>query len=359
LGNPIRETSALAHFLDPIVIEQTDSWSQLDALDEQGLIETLRHNKVAQEFEQRLEANPEVKERVLNAFPGVKVFLHDLNVRRKEELHAFSPIRNTFSENGVKFMLIKSDGSFPHESDNIDVLIKPKTLCVVSKLLKNAGYSELLEVREPHKFLFRNTHSYGLLPLHIHTRIEWEGTQFIDSRDLWNRRRVSEGENGFCVPSAEDCILITAAHFFFEDHDIKLADLLKIASRIRRYDLDWDYIIDHSRKLHWDDAFCLSMLLANHAYENLFERELLQQRVLSKISEANHAWVALFQKIIRPSGSGYTPLGIPYGLAAFFFIRRILLDSSRSLSQRLSQVDWVASDALRRRVLWPGYSSFS
>lgn len=359
MGNSLRETKALARFLDPLVIKQDDSWNQLGALDELSLIKALRHNKVVHEFERRLAAEPSMKEKILSAFPGVKVFLHDLNEKRKEESYAFSHIRSAFSENGIEFLLIKSDGSFPHESDNVDVLIKPRTLCEVSKLLKNAGYSELLEVREPHKFLFRNTHSYALLPLHIHTRIEWEGTQFIDSQNLWSRCRVSVSEGGFYVPSPEDCILITAAHFFFENHDIKIADLLKIASRVRQYDLDWDYIIDHSRRLHWDDAFCLSMLLANHAHESLFGRKMLRQSVLSKISETNHAWVALFQKLIRLSSSGNTPFGIPYGLAAFFFIRRILLDSGLSLSQRLSHVDWVASDALRRRVLWPGYSSFS
>ena len=202
-------------------------WSKIGNIREARIVETLNHNKVALKFERKLERDPALKERFFEAFPSIKVFCHNLNTKIEQNSVAFNHIKRKFSENSIAFILIKSDGSFPYESDNIDVLIKPGMLGSVSKMLRNAGYTELSEIRERHKFLFRNKHAPEVLPLHIHTMVEWEGTEFIDSRDLWRTSRNSD-DNEFSVPSPENCILITAAHLFFEDHEIKLGDLSKI-----------------------------------------------------------------------------------------------------------------------------------
>jgi hypothetical protein len=346
----------LAHFLHPFSVGEEELSSQNSGINESCLVDTMRRNSVAFKFKRRIEMDLVLKQKIFTAFPRLKAFLDDLELKREKDSLAFSQIGLDFSENGIDFLLIKSDGSFPYESDNIDVLIEPKMLVEVSKLLKKAGYSELAEIREPHKFLFRNTRAYDVLPLHIHTRVEWAGTQFVDSQDLWSRSEISS-EGGFCFPSPEDCILITVAHLFFENHEVKLADLFKIASRIRDYDLDWDYTIEHSKRLCWDDAFYLSMFLVDLVYESLFGKRMLEQSILSRIRGESHSYVALLQKTMKPFSSEYMPLEIPYNFAVVFLLRRVLCDISSSLSQRLNHLIWIASDVLRRRVLWPNYSA--
>lgn len=347
----IRETKFVAYLLDPLLTGKIDPWSYLSGIDESCLVETLNRNKVVIEFERKLEADDVLKERFFSAFPRLKAFYQGVNTKVEKDSFEFNRIKSKFSEDNVEFMLIKSDGSFPYESDNLDVLIKPKMLSQVVKLLKKAGYVELAQVREPHKFLFRKMHALDELPLHIHTRVEWEGTQFIDSRDLWIRSEISGGDDGFLVPSPEDCILITAAHLFFENHEIKLADLLKIDSRIRNYSIDWDYISDHAQRLQWNDAFSLTMLLLNLVHNDLFGRSMLQHRVLSKLEEVNNGYIGLFRKIMKPFSYGATPLNIPYTVAVLFFLRRVIFESSVPLAKRFKNVGWIASDVAKRKTL--------
>jgi hypothetical protein len=345
--------------LDPFPTGKIDLGSYISSLDESCLIETLSRNKVAIRFERKLEMDDVLKERLFCDFPRVKVFYRDMNTKIEKDLFEFSRIKSKFSKDDIEFMLIKSDGSFPYESDNLDVLIKPDRLGEVAQLLRKAGYSELAQVREPHKFLFRKMHAFDVLPLHIHTRVEWEGTQFIDSRDLWGRSRISGGDNGFSVPSPEDCILITAAHLFFENHEIKLADLVKIDSIIRNYSIDWDYILDHAQRLHWNDAFRLTMLLLNLVHNHLYGQSMLQQGIPSKMEEVNHDYIDFFQKIMNPFSSGATPLKIPYTVVSLFFLRRVICESSLPLVERFKHVGWIASDVAKRRTFSSGKRGLS
>jgi hypothetical protein len=354
-----REIRFIAHVLDPFFSRKIDTLSYLDSLNECNLIETLRKNNVAIKFERNIETIGVPREKFFYKFPRMKDFYQDLNAKIEKDLCEFDRIKDKFSREGIEFMLIKSEGSFPYESDNLDILIKPDKLGEVVQLLKKEGYSELPQVREPHKFLFRKTYAPYELALHIHTRVEWEGTQFIDSRDLWDRRRLCTRDNGFLVPSPEDCILIITAHLFFENHEIKLDDLFKIDSIIRNYSINWKYVHDHAQKLHWNDAYRLTILLLNLVHNHLYGQSMLQQGVLSKMEEVNHDYIDFFQKIMNPFSSGATPLKIPYTVAGFFFLRKVLSDSSLPLVERFKHVGLVAYDVAKRRTFSSGKRGLS
>jgi hypothetical protein len=353
------ETETVAYFLDPCLIGKRDLWQQFSSLKESCLIETLRHNKVVMNFQKKLELDPVLKDRIFRAFPRVKVFCDDISLKSERDQVAFREIKREFSENDIDFMLIKSDGYFPYESDNLDILIKPNMLGEVVKLLRRAGYSELPQVREQHKYLFRNARTPDVLPLHIHTRVEWEGTQFADSSYLWRRSNISDDYDGFSVPSSEDCILITCAHLFFENHEVKIADLLKITSKLRTSNINWDYMFDHASRLNWNNAFCLTILLVNLIYKELSGRNMLSQDRLIKIEETNYGCFKLFQRTLRPFSSGCTPLQIPYSLSVLFFIQRVLGESDLSLYRRFRHLDWVASNVLRERSIRSREPSFA
>lgn len=350
MKNCVRETKAVACFLDPLLTGEIDPWSHLSTFNESRLVDTLCRNKVALQFERKLEMDPALKERIFSAFPNIPLLYHNLKIKVEKGSFAFTEIRNKFYKHGIEILLIKSDGSFPYESDNLDVLIKPDELGKVAKLLREAGYFELSQARELNKFLFRNVHTPEVLPLHIHTRVEWEGTQFADSASLWRRCKVSF-DSKFLVPSPEDCILITAAHLFFEDHEVKLADLFKITSMLGNHSINWDYMIDHARKIHWDDTFCLIMLLVNLVHEDLFGRSMLQRTVLSRLEETRYGYVNLLRKTMKQFNSGCVPLNIPYAIAVLFFLRRVLSESSLSLAGRFKHADWIASNVLRERIV--------
>jgi hypothetical protein len=345
-----REIRFIAHVLDPFFSGKIDTLSYLDSLNECNLIETLKKNNVAIKFERNIETIGVPREKFFYKFPRMKDFYRDMHAKIEKDTFEFDRIKDTFSRAGVEFMLIKSDGSFPYESDNLDILVKPNKLGKVMQLLKKAGYSELPQVREPHKFLFRKMHAFSELPLHIHTRVVWEGTQFVDSRNLWDKRRIGKENNGFFVPSPEDCILITTAHLFFENHEIKLDDLVKIDSFIRNCSINWDYICDHAQRLYWNDAFHLTMLLLNLVYKELYGRSMLRHSVLSKMEELDHGYIKPFLKIMKPFGVGPTPLRVPYAVAGFFFVQRVLRDLSLTLAGRFNHLGFIAYDVTKRKI---------
>lgn len=344
------EVQFVANLLGDFPVEELDSNGPWKRLDDACLVKAIRQNKVAVKFGKKIEKNRTFQESFFAAFPGARGLFDELNAKIESDSNAFAQIKERFSEENIEFMLIKSDGSFPYESDNIDVLIKPEKLQDVHHLLDNAGYSEMTRIREPHKFLFRKMQTFEELPIHIHTRVEWEGTQFVDSDELWSRTRTSDDSGGFSMPSPEDCVLITAAHFFFENHEIKLADLLKLNSCIRNNNLDWHYAIDHAKKLHWNDAFALSLLLTDQVFKDLYGRNLLPDNVINEMKQISHGHVALFQKFLPSNGSTCVPFNIPYSFGALFIVQRIVQESSIPLAGRLNHIAWIASDIVRRRI---------
>ena len=349
-----KEISFVASVLDPLQKDKAASMKHLEDVDQLTLRNTLRKNKVVVSFEKNLETMGPWKDVFFGKFHTLETFYENVHAKIDEDLQEFGRIKDSFSKDNVEFLLIKSDGSFPHESDNIDILIRPEKLGMVARLLKEAGYSEIPRVRESHKFLFRNTNAFKVLPLHIHTRVEWEGTQFIDSRDLWGKSgisRISRGNGGFSIPSPEDCILITAAHLFFEDHEIKLADLLKIDSRIRNFNIDWDYVFERASRFHWNDAFRLTMFQLDQLCDSFYERSMLKEGTLSRMEELDHRWDRLFRKIMVPSDPAWTLLKIPYPVAGFFFLRKVLDDSNSNITERLRHLGLISCDVIKRNTI--------
>jgi hypothetical protein len=311
------------------------------------LANAIKNEKIQMKLKQRLEAssNDKLREKIFfNKL--VKNLLNEFNQKIIVDYDKFKEITNIFADNNIEIILIKSDNSFPFESDNMDTLIRSENFSKVVNLLGKARFSELALIREPHKFLFRNSENFSILPVHIHTMVEWEGTQFVASAELWKRKQFSD-DNLFFVPGPEDCILITIAHLFFENHKIKLADLLKVQSKIIENDIDWNYLFLHAEKLHWLDALSMTLILMDKINKQLFGKPLLNQREIEKIKSFNFLHVNIALKINEIL---YPPTKIPYIFSALFFLRRVLLHSNWSKKRRLQHISWITSDIIRRRL---------
>lgn len=339
----------MARSFDLPPVKRTSSLSDLHGLNERRLIETLQRNHVAIDFEKNLETLFGSSDKFLSELPVIKLFCQGLHSKIENDSCAFDKVKNEFSRQGIDFILIKSADSYPYESDNLDVLIKPYDLTKVVQMLKRIGYAELPQIREKHKFLFRKVGAFDELPVHIHTRVEWEGTKFIDTRDLWSRRTTVTENGGFYAPSPEDCILVTIAHLFFENHEIALHDLLKLDVCIKSHNIEWDYVFNHAHRLGWINALNLALLLANKSYALLFSRDLLPKDVLSRIVESIRPCDKLILKTAKSTRSGLAVLTIPYAVSAFYFVRKVMGDSDLALSERLNNIDFVVADIMKRK----------
>ena len=184
------------------------------------------------------------------------------------------------------------------------------------------------------------------LPLHIHTRVEWEAAEFADAQILRKRARpFINKETGALVPSVEDSMLITVAHYFFEDHEIKVYDLLKLMGLSRDGKPDWNYMFNEAAELGWGDAFALNMQLLNRMSVCCFGQKAFPESINPDISrEAKF----VFKTITFDSVGKFN---IPYGVSALFFLHKIFRSPNFSFYQKCRHVDYVLSDILRRRVI--------
>ncbi len=322
-------------------------------LNESSVIKALSNNKLLVRFVSRLQQNSYLRDELNENFPNMRALFQCVENRMKTDSDEFKKISGMFFQNGIAFLLIKSDGSFPHESDNIDVLVKPEQLEDVIKILENAGYIELPKVRELNKYLFRQKSAFETLPLHIHTRVEWEGTQFVDTDELWQNSRMINDDKKFLAPSPEDCILITIAHLFFEDHEVKLYDLLKIHYQLENFKVDWAYMVRHSQRQCWDDVFVLTMLLLNQICRAIYNRDLIPSDVLSKLEGIDYVQNRLVKKIFNSGNFKMPPIKIPYFVSGLFFLGRIFKEPNRSLIMKTRHTVWVASEVAKLKINGP------
>lgn len=345
-GKILRASNELRFILAALNPLRTAEPAEFGGLNEQKLIVTLKKSKTLTKFTKKLDTQPQFKAKFLAAYPKLSQFITETKLRQQRDLAEFLRISQLLSRQDIHLLLIKSAGEFPHESSNFDCLIKPEKLAACASTLHQEGYEEMLNTREPHKFLFRKTHNLKELPLHIHTRVEWEAAEFADAATLRSRSRpFLNAETGALVPSVEDSMLITVAHYFFEDHEIKLYDLLKLWGLSNERCLDWEYMLGQATRLGWSDALALNVGLLNRMGTCCFGQPLFPEA--PKLENSKQAdWASKTIKF-----DSYGSLQIPYGVSALFFLRKVFRNPQISFAQKSQHVDYVLSDILRRRVI--------
>ena len=341
-----KELKFILNVLNPFMLNNEVSEQEFSRLDEQKLIQILNRNKIFGKFSKKLDSQPNFAQRFLSVYPALNRLNEELKSRQKNELDEFIKVSKRLAAQGVTLLLIKSAGEFPHESSNFDCLIKPEKLATCNRILRGEGYRERSIAREPHKFLYRKIADPKNLPLHIHTRVEWEAGEFATAKTLIRRARpfVNEDTDAL-VPSVEDSILITIAHYFFEDHEIKLYDLLKVFALSRECNPDWNYMLNETVGLGWSDAFALNLRLLNWMSVCWFGKKTFPE--LEKLKASRQDKLAL--KTIKFDSLGM--INIPYGVSALFFLKKVFRNSSFSFYQKTQHVDYVFSDILRRRII--------
>jgi thymidylate kinase len=188
-------------------------------------------------------------------------------------------VHEALSEVGIVDVLIKSVGiapSLPYASDNLDTLVPLAKGSRTRQALLDLGYVELRHVEEPHKFLFRKFHlGTTVSAIHLHEFVGW-GTGFMDDASVLAGARPAPDDAIIHIPSPEDGLLITMAHAFFEDKEIKLGDLWKVRHVLRQHSLDWDRMYDQAGRRGWREGLDTCIWLWSE----------LEARVFGELTEA-------------------------------------------------------------------------
>src|SRR4051794_14282977 len=187
---------------------------------------------------------------------------------------------------GIDCLMIKSAGnapSFPHTSDNIDILVQPADGQRARDALRRIGYAELRNIEEPHKFLFRRFRAgESVSAIHVHEQVLWL-VGFMDEAALWERRRQSDDDPQVTIPSPEDAALINIAHACYENKLLRFNDIVRIRHALRTAgdDFDWGYLETVALARGWRDGLAFMVLTYAHLELALFGSQLVPETVVA------------------------------------------------------------------------------
>lgn len=254
-------------------------------------------------------------------------------------------VREAWLQRGITCLMIKSAGnypSFPHTSDNIDVLVRPEQAPMARDILRQLGYVEVRNVEEPHKFLFRKFHAGSCVSaVHVHEQVIWL-VGFMDEEALWARLRPADDDPLVNVPSPEDAILINLAHACYENKELRLNDVARVRHALRSTggQLDWAYMERVAAERGWLDG--LAFMLLVHAWletalygSTLIPREQ-QQRLETLLRPIRFAWRRL--EVVRAGLVTDLPFDPSYWFCKWLYYRKILSDPQRPSRKRLVDV---------------------
>jgi thymidylate kinase len=256
----------------------------------------------------------------------------------------YALVRHAWLEQGITCLMFKSAGnypSFPHTSDNIDVLVRPEHGRDARDALRRMGYVELRNVEEPRKYLFRKFHDGRCVSaIHVHEEVAWF-VGFLDEDALWARMRPASDDPLVTVPSPEDAILVNLAHACYENKLLRLNDIVRVrhALRLAGDELDWDYILRVAAARGWEDGLCFLLLVYAAVEQAVFGDSrvpaALHTELERRLLQFSYAWRRLEQ--VRgdvASGQVALPLSLSYWFCKRLYYRKILGDPARTFLQR-------------------------
>ncbi len=284
------------------------------------------------------------------------------SARRTEERHwtglrtEYAKVKQALAAQGIRDVMIKSVGlspAFPYRSDNLDVLYREQDVDRVRATLLGMGYIELKNVEEPLKYLFRKFHAgRSISAIHLHAHVGWM-VSFLDEDSLWQRCSESADDQLVNVPAAEDALLTTLAHYFYEDKRVALLDVCKFAHCLRR-GVDWDEVYRVATWRGWRDGLNASLLLCAYQERALFGETLVPLEVLQQAVQELPDWAwTLFRRLLGSealadlsfgrltvdrAGVKEMPLRIPFAFSKVFFYTKLVRDPTRSVGRRLKDL---------------------
>ena len=255
-------------------------------------------------------------------------------------------VREKFLKSGIESMLIKSTGSFPYKSSNLDVLIKQSKRDRAGAILRELGYIQLHNVEEPYKTLFR-TFSQGksTLVVHLHNKVAWMNS-FHDEELLWARYCHSAEDHIVDTPSREDSILILTAHWFYEDKEIKLSDIINISTCLMKGELDWAYMIAVAGKRGWLEGFYFGLLIQSFVEKNLYGKSLIESYRLEKMKSALPRWIRTYLNKKVYSQRIALPFKLPKILGKSLHFVKTLKDKTTTPAKKIYEMIVIAHGSL-------------
>jgi thymidylate kinase len=255
----------------------------------------------------------------------------------------FERIRTAFADGGIPAMLFKSTGVFPsfhYLSSNIDVIVPDGRSVDARRRLVDLGYVELLNVEEPKKCLFRRFPGDGTtFAFHLHEVVGW-GVPFVDNEALWRNARPADDDPDIVVPGPMEALLATLAHWFYEDKELSLGNLIGTAYAVRRLDRPLTEGAEAAARFGWEEGYWAALDVTDRAWSRLYDEALLDESHRGEVDRAleRHRFVDrnLLARVSYDRDD--STASIPFAKNKLIYYRKILRDPSRPAWRRVKDV---------------------
>lgn len=250
----------------------------------------------------------------------------------------FERIRQALSADGVKTMLFKSTGLYPsfhYLSSNLDVLVPEGKVEAVRRRLLEMEYVELVNVEEPKKFLFRRFTGDGYsFAFHLHGQVGW-GVPFVDNEPLWQNARQAADDPDILIPGPVEALLVTLAHWFYEDKSLSLGNLLATAYAVKNLEQALEIPCESAGRRGWAEGYWAALNIFDDAWERLFGERFLDERQRRSVASglAENAYIS---RTLLPSVScqGDDVISLPFLWNKVFYYRKIARDPARPILRK-------------------------
>jgi thymidylate kinase len=254
----------------------------------------------------------------------------------------FEQVRELFEARDIRTVFIKSTGlypSFPHLSSNLDVMVPPQKGDDGRRTLRELGYVELINAEEPKKFLLRRFSGSGpSFTFHLHEQVGW-GVPFIDSDAVWDNVREAPDDESVCIPGPEQALLITLAHWFYEDKALSLGNLFLTANALQNLSRPLDEVSKGACERGWEAGFYAALKIFDQSWQHLFGMHFLDEStrrdVDRQLEDEKYIRSGIISKVRYMQDM---PAIVPFGANKIIYYRKILADQHRSSRQRAKDV---------------------
>jgi thymidylate kinase len=277
---------------------------------------------------------------------------HDL-VRYRLQRDEFERIRVAFTHERISTMVFKSAGltpSFHYLSSNLDILVPEGCARLGRRVLTDMGYVELLNVEEPRKLLFRRFVGDGSsFAFHLHEVVGW-GVPFLDNAPMWAYARHPADDPELLIPGPSQALLVTLAHWFYEDKALSLGNLFLTANALRTLEEALAEPAAHARRRGWEEGFWGALCIFDEAWKRLYDEPLLSTEQQGELDRAPARYAEVRTRILPLVGYGtnHVPARIPFKANKVAYYRKVMRDQGRPTERRLIDV----IDTLLWAVRW-------
>lgn len=247
----------------------------------------------------------------------------------------FERIRLRFTADHVESMLFKSTGmtpSFHYLSSNLDVLVPDGRAAAARAALVHLGYVELLNVEEPKKLLFRRFMGDGSsFAFHLHEVVGW-GVPFLDNAPMWRNKRHATDDPDIVIPGPLEALLVTLAHWFYEDKALSLGNLLLTAHALRSMEGALADAASHARGRGWEEGFWGALHVFEEAWKGLFGEGFLNPEQHAELARAPARYAAVRVRLLPHVRylEGGIAARLPFKSCKVAYYRKVMRDRRRS-----------------------------